>query len=222
MQKYFFISLLFFLSYNNIFSQENLVKNKFINSGWEEADIGVIINKNDLIIEKIFENNIGNKIFYIGAENHGDGIFYIQRSGNRIIILETYINYDSKIIWHGENIAEIIIPTGSPFRHSYYYNFFENKLSEKYYYPMYYDIDTNYVLIWGIEDFELYDVKANELIRIYNYRRKSGLTIVYPIINWYMGKENDVIIMYWEDWDKNISGEFIFNFETAQLRLTGL
>jgi hypothetical protein len=220
MQKYLCILVLFFLSYNNIFSQENHVENKFKNSGWEEADIGVIINKNDLMIEKVFENNIGNKIFYVGAENHGDGIFYIQRSGNRIIILETHIRYDSKIIWHGENIAEIIIPTGSPFRHSYYYNFFENKLSEKYYFPMYYDIDTNYVLVWGNNDFELYDVKTNELIKIYNYRRNNGLMTFYPIINWYIEKEND-IIMYWENWDKNISGKFIFNFEAAQLRLTG-
>jgi hypothetical protein len=220
-QKQLYIFLLFFLSYTNIFSQENNAENKFKNSGWKEADVGVIINQNDLIIEKVFENNIGNKIFYIGAKSHGNGIFYIQRGGNRIIILETPIRYDSAIIWHGENIAEIIIPTGSPFTHSYYYNFFENKLSEKYYYPMYYDIDANFVLIWGNNDFELYDVKTNKLIKIYNYRRNNDLTTFYPIINWYIEKENNIIIMYWKHWDKNTSGEFIFNFEATQVSLTG-
>jgi len=129
MQKYLYILVILFLSNTNLFSQEIYENNKFINSGkiWDEADIGKIIDKNDLIIEKIFENNIGNKIFYMGAENHGNGIFYIQHNGNRTVILETYIRYDSRIIWHGENIAEIIIPTGSPFTHSYYYNFMDNR-----------------------------------------------------------------------------------------------
>jgi hypothetical protein len=85
---------------------------------------------------------------------------------------------------------------------------------------MYYDIDNNYILIWGVEDFELYDVKTNELIKIYNYRRNNGLKVFYPIINWYIEKENNIIIMYWEDWDKNNSGEF--KFEATQLHITGL
>jgi hypothetical protein len=86
---------------------------------------------------------------------------------------------------------------------------------------MYYDIDANFVLIWGNNDFELYDVKTNELIKIYNYRRNNDLTTFYPIINWYIEKENDIIIMYWERWDENISGEFIFKFDAIKLSLTG-
>ena len=62
--------MILFLSNTNLFSQEIYENNKFINSGkiWDEADIGKIIDKNDLIIEKIFENNIGNKIFYMGRK----------------------------------------------------------------------------------------------------------------------------------------------------------
>jgi len=137
MQKHLYFLVVFILSCNNIFSQE--INNRFKNLTkiWNEADSGIIINTNDLIIEKIFENKKGNRIFYTGAENNGNGIFYVQRNGNKIIILETYIKYDSRIIWHGENIAEIIIPTGSPFTHSYYYNIFENNLSGIYYFPMY-------------------------------------------------------------------------------------
>jgi hypothetical protein len=203
--------MIFFLSYVNVFSQEIYKENEFTNLSrlWEEADIGIIISNNGIAIEKVFENIIGNKIFYIGAQERGNGIFYTQQNGNRTIILETYIRYDSRIIWHGENIAEIFIPTGSPFTHSYYFNFLENKLSEIYSFPMYYDVVNNYVLVWGGEDFELYDVKTDKLIRIYNYRRINGLTPFWPFMNWHVEKKNDAIIMYWEYWDKN-SGEFIF------------
>jgi len=193
----------------NIFTQDNKFTN--LSKLWREADTGIIINNNGVTIEKVFENSIGNKIFYIGAQERGNGIFYIQQNGNRTVILETYIRYDSAIIWHGENIAEIIIPTGSPFTHSYYFNFSENKISENYYFPMYYDTVNNYVLVWGGEDFEIYDVKTDELIRLYNYRRINGLTPFWPFINWYIEKEKDVIIMYWENSDKN-SGKFIFNY----------
>jgi len=216
MKKVIITFLSYILFCHNIFTQNNNIEyneNKFINLSklWEEADIGIIINNNGVTIEKVFENSIGNKIFYIGAQERGNGLFYIQQNGSKTVILETYIRYDSAIIWHGDNIAEIVIPTGSPFTHSYYFNFPENKLSGIYSFPMYYDIVNNYVLLWGGEDFELYDVKTDELIRIYNYRRINGLTAFWPFINWHIEKENDAIIMYWKDWDNN-NGEFIFDY----------
>jgi hypothetical protein len=56
----------------------------------------------------------------------------VYNNNKREVILETYIRYGPKIIWHGENIAEIIVPTGSPFTHSYFYDFEDNQISSSY------------------------------------------------------------------------------------------
>ena len=129
---------------------------------WSEDDEGIIINgiENysnwEEIVEKKFINyETGFEIYYTGAWYRGEGIFWIIVNGNRVNILKRNIRYGPRIKWHGENIAEIHIPTGSPFTHSYYYDFSDNTLSEPYPFPIYYDIDNNFVLIWGNEDFEL-------------------------------------------------------------------
>jgi len=202
--------VLFLLS-SNLYSQvthEN-IGYRYLSEIFNDADSGIIINNNNSTIEKIFENNFGYKIIYIGSENHGSGIFYSINNNNREIILEYYFRYDPRIIWHGEHIAEIIIPSGSPNTGSFYFNLNENILSEYYSFPMYYDVENNYVLIWGEEDFELYDIETNELIRNYNNRRNAGLDVLWPFIGWYIEKiNNNTIKLYWEDWDNN-RGEFI-------------
>ena len=128
------------------------------------------------------------------------------------IILQTNIRYSSKIIWHGENIAEIPIPTGSPFTHSYYYNFQNNTLSVAYNFPIYYDIENNHVLIWGNEDFELYSLETNELIHVYDYRRNVGLTAFWPYIRYYIKRDNEKTIqLHWEDLENNKRGIFLLH-----------
>ena len=153
-------------------------------------DYGVIINTLDnselegynlhgikSIVEKIFVNNYsGEIIYYIGAEYRGEAVFWIFENGYKKIILETHIQYGPLIIWHGNNIAEIFIQTGSPFRHSYYFNFVYNRISDKYYFPMYLDTENLTVLIWGDIDIELYDLNNNELIQQYSFRRNEFMT----------------------------------------------
>lgn len=181
---------------------------------WNNADSGTILENTNIVpdyIEKVFENNIGNKIFYKGPEYRGYGIFEVENNlGLKTAILETNIRYGAKIIWHGEHIAEIPIPTGSPFTHSYYYDFNDNTISRAYNFPLYCDTDNNFVLVWGNQDFELYNIKTNVLLKVYDHRRDAGLTPDWPFIKWYIKKEDETtIIMYWEHSDDNRTGEFI-------------
>jgi hypothetical protein len=227
MKKYLILVLIYcILSNYNVFSQESTEDSNFTDLGsiWQEADRGTIITERPddtvaeidddaMIVEILFENNYGKKIFYEGAKYRGYGTFYSERNGERIAILETPIRYGPAIIWHGENVAEIIIPTGSPFTHSCFYNFSENKLSERYDFPVYYDIENDYVLIWGIQDFELYNVLTNTFIREYEYRRNIGgnFNTLAPIIDWFIEKENkETIIMHWKTFPNN-TGTFIMD-----------
>jgi len=54
MQKCLYIIVFLIFPFNNIFSQEIHPKNKFEYSieMWNKADIGIITNKNDLIMKK--------------------------------------------------------------------------------------------------------------------------------------------------------------------------
>jgi hypothetical protein len=157
----------------------------------------------DVAIETSFASpKSKNEIFYSGAYR-GHGLLWVNLNGNKTEILEAYFRYSPWISWHGENIAEIVIPTGSPFTHSYYYNFTENTLSEGYAFPLYYDVDNNFLLIWGNEYFELYDLKTNTLIKTYT-KIKKWMSIFWPIIKWHIEKINgNTIIMYWEELDTN-------------------
>jgi hypothetical protein len=176
---------------------DKLIEYKYItnSSGYEI--------KWDVLIETSFVSpNAKNEIFYSGAYR-GDGLLWVNLNGNKTEIIETYFRYSPWISWHGENIAEIVIPTGSPSTHSYYYNFTENTLSDEYAFPMYYDVDQNFLLTWGEEYFELYDLKTNTLIKTYK-KIKNWSSIFWPIIKWHIEKKNEkTIIMHWEEIDTN-------------------
>lgn len=74
-------------------------------------------------------NNI-YKIIYIGDEYRGEGVFYLQKDdATKLEIINTNIRYGPRIYWYGDNIAEIFIPTGSPFNHSFLYDIKKNRLS---------------------------------------------------------------------------------------------
>jgi hypothetical protein len=153
MRRYFGLLITLFFIHTIVYSQETSENDRFQTLGriWNNADSGKIVkNHNNLTeyIEIVFENNYGNRIFYRGSEYRGYGIFEVENNlGTKVIILRTHIRYGARIIWHGENIAEIPIPTGSPFTHSYYYDFNDNTLSEEYHFPLYYDIDNDLILI---------------------------------------------------------------------------
>jgi hypothetical protein len=188
---------------------------------FHDGDDGIILEKsnesiifdeynNDFVVEKIFENKTSRrKIYYTGAEYRGNGVFWIENNGTRNVVLNTHIRYGAKIIWHGNDIAEIPVPTGSPFTHSYYYDFLDGLLSASYSFPIYYDVDNNVVLIWGNEDFELYNTKTNELLKTYNHRRNMNWTTFWPYIKYYIEKDGLYIFLYYEDWLRNSTGKII-------------
>jgi hypothetical protein len=215
MKKIFFVLIISYFT-QILFSQE-VNENRFegLTERFHNGDNGIILNKIDNpedeynnFVEKLFVNKISNnKMYYTGDEYRGGGIFWIYNNGEKEIILETNIRYGPKIIWHGENIAEIIIPTGSPFTHSYFYDFDDNQISSPYNFPIYYDIEYKVILIWGNSDFELYDIKTGELLKIYNSRRMLEWNAFWPYIQYYIEKEESTIILYYNDLNKGIKGE---------------
>ncbi|MDR1839331.1 MAG: hypothetical protein LBQ93_07115 [Treponema sp.] len=195
---------------------------KFMKSYYEESK-GILLYKSDEItkfndwdsgfmVEMIFTNPISKKeIYYTGADYRGSGVFWIMDRDTKEIILETGVRYGPIIIWHGENIAEIEIPTGSPNRHSYYFDFRDKKLSKGYNFPIYYDIETDIVLIWGFYDFELYDIKTDELIYEYYIRRNANMAPSMPM-PYYIEKENEqTIFFYYDDAYNKRKGRFIID-----------
>jgi hypothetical protein len=205
-----------------IFDEQEYVN--FIKT-YQKEDEGVLINivKNSKmsgydvegrkkIVEKRFgDNNSDVDLYYIGAEYRGDGIFWIYNKGKKETILETQIRYGPRIIWHGKYTAEIKKPEGSPFTHSYYFNFLDNELSKPYDFPLYYDIENNVVLTWGNVDFELYDLKTNELLQEFSFRRKINMTPAWPYIKYYIKKQNNKILLFYNDGENKKKGHFIIN-----------
>ncbi len=189
------------------------------NKMFRAADKGIVLKRDeeptyfneydaDIITEKVFKNSVsGNEIYYTGANYRGPGIFWINDGGRKTIILETHIRYGPRIIWHDGYTVEICIPTGSPFTHSYFYDFEKGILSDRYDFPVYYDPDYKVLLIWGEQDFELYDIKTNLLINQYNHRRNHRMTSFWPYINYYIEKEEAKITMYYDDWVNNKKGK---------------
>ena len=115
--------------------------------------------------EWVFENpQSGATLFYRGQER-GSGVFFLRENGAETIILKTSLRYGPMIIWHGEQIAEIYIPTGSPFRHSYIYDFSDGFLSQPFNFVIYVDPDYNTLI--GVDDgcLVLYDARSGSEVK---------------------------------------------------------
>jgi hypothetical protein len=219
--NFLFILVIFFLL-PSAFSQdvdENRLQG--ITERFHNGDDGTVLSKregadeHENIVEIVFCNPSSNKkIYYIGADFRGDGIFLAYN--NKEIILEIPIIYGPKIIWHGEDIAEIIVPTGSPFTHSYFYDFEDSQISLPYDFPIYYDIENKAVLVWGNVDFELYDIKTNNILKIYNLRRINGMTPAWPYIQYYAERRKAEIILYYSDWTTDTKGKMILEIRLVQ------
>jgi hypothetical protein len=219
---FFFIMLLY---PTQIITGQEIDDNKFEYYGrrWQNADFGILLSNelsnkeiydDDIIVERLFENKESNtRIYYIGANYRGNGVFWIYNNGVKNIILETYIRYGPAIIWHGGNIAEIIIPTGSPFTHSFFFDFEDYMLSENYSFPIYFDIENKAIIVWGNEDFELYDIKTNELVKIYYARRQFGMNSFWPYIQYYIERINLMLIFYYNDPYENNRGIIILELK---------
>ena len=70
------------------------------------------------------------KIVYKGPDR-GEGVFYNKAYMNNPIY-KGYVRYGPIINWESNSLAEILIPTGSPNYHSYYYNCLTSKLSPRF------------------------------------------------------------------------------------------
>lgn len=95
----------------------------------------MILAVKDTTGKKLYEENFinpknGKTIKYKGAGYRGRGTFYFIKDNSEKFIVETKIYYGPQVYWHGDNIAEIFLPYGSPFNASYLYNSDTGKLSE--------------------------------------------------------------------------------------------
>jgi hypothetical protein len=154
----------------------------------------------DIVVEKMFSAKPSeNKIYYEGADYRGSGKFWIEKDGTKRIILEEYIRYGPQIVWHSQNIAEIFIPTGSPFNHSYIFDFDTNTLSEGYPFVMYVDIDRNYVMFWEDDNIHVFNFRNNNEIKKYNFRADTGIYSLWPYFDYnFILEKNHIKIEYYD------------------------
>jgi hypothetical protein len=175
------IKHLFFIMFiTNIFiyADDNIDEGIFLDDKYNQLDWG---DSWEEIVEKVFTNKIsGNKIYYTGALYRGSGVFWTYDNNERINILETGVRYGPMIKWHGEFIVEIFIPTGSPFRHSHFYDFRDNMLSPRVDFPIYYDINRDYIISLVDGGLDLYDFKNTLLIK--NYWCEEKFSALYLLV----------------------------------------
>ncbi|GHV75130.1 hypothetical protein AGMMS49940_24320 [Spirochaetia bacterium] len=195
-----------------------------IPDSWDGTSSGIIIsnNKDDVennlgnswetIVDILFKNNIsGNEMYYTGPYNRGDGHFWIKINGLKHIILETYTKYGPTIRWHNDNIAEIFIPTGSPFRHFYFFDFRDKKISDAYMFPIYLDTEKNIVILINDGGLDIYDFKNNIFIR--HHRIKNLFVLDLLAFGKYKIKiENDKLYFIIEESTDNTEGTYIYDY----------
>jgi hypothetical protein len=187
-----------------------------------EPDMGILIDvlndePNGLgkIVEIKFFNDIsGKEIYYTGNDSRGNGIFWTKIHGDRVDIIETYIRYQPMIKWHGLYIVEIFIPTGSPFRHSYFYDFIHNKLSPRIDFPMYYDTDKDYIIVLLDGGLGIYDFKNMQVANIYKCKEVFD-TLYFLVFAEYELKimDNKLYFNFVIDTrNVNLKGNYVFEY----------
>lgn len=72
-------------------------------------------------------------IFYKGAPDHGNGVFYDSSSSPKKLILKEYVRIEPQINWISNSLAEIFFSEGAPAYHSYYYDCQEHHISPSYF-----------------------------------------------------------------------------------------
>jgi hypothetical protein len=56
---------------------------------------------------------------------------------------------------------------------------------------------------------ELYDIKTNEILKIYYARRQLGLPTFWPYTEYYIEKSGSKVILYYNDSYENSKGRII-------------
>jgi hypothetical protein len=191
---------------------------------YKDIQIGLLVHEEnpgsywDNFVERLFVNPVSRReIYYSGEFYRGTGTFWIKENNKKINILETDIVYGPMVKWHGDNIAEIFRPSGNPFWESYFYDFENWKISQRYDFPLYFDLTNKVILIWGYSDFELYDLETDEIIREYDFRQNNNMTAAWPYINYYFEKENEeTLSLFYDDWVEKRKGKFIMDISKAR------
>ena len=190
-----------------------------------QIDSGILLSPDeitgrgdDVYIEIKFVNPVsGFEIYYSGYAYMGEGNFWIMDNGEKNIILETYLRYGPEIVWHGENTAEILHRSAPPGYSSSYFNFKNKRLSQTYHAPLYFDIDNNALLVWGKDDFELWDISDDTLIRTFSCKRESGMIVLWPYIDRYFEKESDnTLLLFYRDWVNMKIGRFVLDISNPK------
>jgi hypothetical protein len=204
-----------FIIISSIFSQESEIDTGTL-IGPENI---LIINNNsiewDEIVEILFVNPIsGNEIYYTGAYYRGEGIFWINSNGNKAEILKTYIRYGPMVKWHGNNIVEIYIPIGSPFRHSYFYDFRDDTLSPPVNFPIYYDIENDYIIAVRDGGLDLYDLKNIVIRKKYDFEENISALYLLVFSDYELVIENKRLYFKFKihTRDMDIEQEYIFDY----------
>jgi hypothetical protein len=195
-----------------------------------EVDNGIYLNETEenatderiphFNIEKEFTNpHSRERIYYTGQARSRwrEGQFWIKNNCEKKVILEAWVKYGPIIKWHGENIAEFFIPTGSPFRHSYFYNFRTGITSEPYDFPVYVDREKERLIIWAAGDIEVYDIVTDKLIHNYHFSDTVGLSAPHPYmygLDYDIKIENNKITISYEDNypDEAKKGSMIYDY----------
>ena len=209
MNKIFCFWIVLFSVNFTIYTQENDIDRGIIISGLETN-----LNWEETIEKKFLNNETEFEIYYSGAWYRGEGIFWIVIDGNRVNILEVYIRYGPMIKWHGPYIAEIFIPTGSPNRHSYFYDFRNNVLSPPFNFPIYYDISKDYIILLEHEGLILYDFKNNKIIENYNFDENIPVLDLLIFGEYKLIVEDTKLFFNFKIMaiDYNIEKEYIFDY----------
>ena len=209
MKKLFIILLLLIVTIIYTFCQENEFDRGIVIKGSEDvSDWEKLIEKKFINTETKFE------LYYCGAWYRGRGIFWVIIDGNKVSVLETGIRYGPIVKWHGGYIAEIFIPTGSPNRHSFFYNFRNNTLSPQINFPIYYDVSNDFIIGITDEGLDLYDL--NNMIIKGNYNFEENIPLLYLLVfGTYELKIEDKFLLFnfkIKTSDIDLEREYIFDY----------
>jgi hypothetical protein len=164
----------------------------------QETSSSIVIDSEKFIYEIKFDNETGNTLYFRGPIFGGFGEYWIFENNEKRIILEAFNESKPAITWHTEYLAEIHLlefteDIKTQGGHSYFFDFRDNVISQRYYFPIYIDIKNNYVITLDGEGLNVYNIKTNELIKQY---KQDGMlegveTFWYYYFNYKINIENN-------------------------------
>ncbi|GHU38143.1 hypothetical protein FACS1894172_21660 [Spirochaetia bacterium] len=187
---------------------------------------------NDYVIKTTeYGNGIGDIIYHKTSSLDGDnGEIWIYENNEKRILLAEYMYdylYDSapprppSIVWHNEHLVEIVLQISDEQGfgdYSWFFDFNDNTLSNKYYNPLYTDKKNEYVITFAEDGLDLYNIKTNEIIEKF---REGGLfegvqSFYYFYFNYDIGVKNNRLLFsynyYTNDVEIHKTVEWEYNY----------